>query len=229
MRFRFAVGSLGVAALLGALGLLAGACSSSSGSGSSSGGTEGGTDPGTSPDGGPGDGASGGDSRVPAPPNDCKLAEMTGIVDITPTFLTYDPPTTVPPSMKGGTLNGKYKIDKATVYLPTQTKGVADPTKSTGTVNGWAVFNGKNYRIYLKAALTITTVIGPQAQNTDVASQGGFTVASAALTIDSACDVTPPIQAEYTFTDDGSGKATLLVKVPGTYGDSYMQLEATKN
>lgn len=224
MRNSFVFGSFAVVALACPLALLSASCSSSS---DSTPGTEGGsTEPGS--DGGAGDGAKGADGKVPAAPNDCKIAEVTGVPDVTPTFLVYDPPATAPPEMKGGTLSGTYKVDKATVYLPTQTKGLADPAKSTGAVNGWAVFNGKDYRIALKSALSVASVLGPQAQNIDVTTQGGFTAAGATLTIDSACDVTPPQQAEYTFTDDGSGRATLLIKTPSTYGDSYLQLDAKK-
>jgi hypothetical protein len=164
-----------------------------------------------------------------APPNDCKLAEITGVADVTPAFLTYDPPATAPPAMTGGNLGGRYKVDKATVFLPTGSKGLADPTNSTGTVNAWAAFEGTNYRLYLKANLTISSIAGPQSLVFDIASQGGFTVVTSTLVLDHACDTKPPTEAEYTFTDNGSGRATILIKTTSTYGDTYLQLDAAKN
>ena len=35
-------------------------------------------------------------------------------------------------------------------------------------------------------------------------------------------------EAEYSFTDDGTGHATILVKTTTPYGDTYLQLDATK-
>src|SRR4051812_39179264 len=231
MRFRLGIRSLGLVGLLVPLALIAASCSGSSYSSNSPTDSEGGPiDPGTSPEGGSNDGSSGGgDTGIDAPHNDCLLAELAGVADVVPTFTTYEPPTTAPPAMTGGTLSGKYTVDKARVFLPTQTKGLADPTKSMGTVNAWAVFDGKDYRLYLKATFTISSVLGPQMQTADVVSQGAFMVAASALTIDHACDKAPPTTvADYTFTDDGSGRATILIKTPSMYGDTYLQLDASK-
>ena len=226
MRFRHAFGSLVLATLL-PLAIVA--CSSSSSDGTSSGGTpEGGTPPGTTPEGGVGngDGAPGTDGATTG--NDCKLTALTGVADVTPTFL-FDGPTTPPPAMTGGTLKGKYIVDKATAYLPSATNGVADPAKSTGTVNAWAVFDGTSYLIKLKVDFTIAIKGGaPQAQTSDVTSQGGFTTATAALTLDYACDTKPADQATYTFTDTGSGRAQILIKTTTPFGDSFLLLDAAK-
>lgn len=168
------------------------------------------------------------DTEASKPKNDCKLAAMTGVADVDATFVTYAAPSEVPPAMTGGKLDGKYRVDKAKVYLPSGTAGLADPKKSTGTVNAWAVFDGTNYRIALKASFTISSVLGSQTQGTDTASQGGFTVSSATLTLDHACDTALADEADYSFTDNGGGRATLLIKTPTTYGDTYMQLDAQK-
>lgn len=218
---RFRLGSL--AALVACpLVLLAVGCSSSNAGTAAE--SEGGTGPGSSPDGG--DGGAGSDDA--APPNDCKLVGLLGVPAVTPTFAFFDPPQAGPPPMAGGTLNGKYRVDRATLYLPTQTKGLVDPAKSSGTVNAWAVFSGKDYRLSLKSSFTLDSVAGPQSQGSNVASQGGFTVAAAALTLDHACDPVPPQEAEYTFSDNGSGRATIVVKTTSTYGDTYLLLDAAK-
>ncbi|CAN5856079.1 hypothetical protein BH11MYX4_BH11MYX4_55190 [soil metagenome] len=232
MRFRPVVGPFGLAALLASLTLLASSCSSSSSNGGATGAAdEGGTPPGSATDGGGGksDSAQAADGAPAPPSNDCKLAALTGVADVVPTFVFYDPPASAPPAMTGGTLNGKYLVDKATVFLPTQTKGLADPSKSTGTVNAWAVFDGKNYLLNLKASFTISSSLGAQMQGTDVTSQGGFTVATAALTLDHACDTKPADEASYSFTDTGGGRATILIRTATTFGDTYLQLDAAKN
>lgn len=162
------------------------------------------------------------------PKNDCKLDALTGVTDVAAEFVTYAAPSTVPTAMTGGKLEGKYKVDKAKVFLPSGTAGLADPRASTGSVNAWAVFDGTNYRIALKASFTISSVLGPQSQGTDTVSQGGFTVSSANLTLDHACDTAITDEAEYSFTDTGGGRATLLIKQPTTYGDTYLQLDAAK-
>src|SRR4051812_40102982 len=51
------------------------------------------TDAGTKPDAAP----------PPAPKNDCKLAEVVGVTDVAPTFVTYASPSVVPATMTGGT------------------------------------------------------------------------------------------------------------------------------
>lgn len=229
MRIRHVLGSFALAALL-PLTLAAEGCSGSSSSGPGAADTDAATGPGSSTDGGTGksDGAPAADG-APAPrANDCKLTGPTGVADVSPTFLFNDPPTIAPPAMTGGTLKGKYTVDKASVYLPTQTKGLADPAKSTGTVNAWAVFDGTSYFLYLKASFTISSVAGAQMQGTDVSSQGGFTVASAALTLDHACDTKPAGEADYSFTESGNGRAQILIKTSTTFGDTYLLLDASK-
>lgn len=230
MRFRLAFGSLVLAALL-PVAIAAGGCSSSSNNAATTGTEEeAGTTPVVTPDGGAGksDSAPAADGAPPPPSNDCKLTALTGIADVKPTFLFDDPPTTAPPAMTGGTLKGKYIVDKATVYLPSGTKGIADPATSTGTVNAWAVFDGTNYLLNLKAAFTIASSIGPQMQGTDVTSQGAFTTATAALTLDHACDTKPADEASYSFTDTGTGRAQILIKTSTTFGDTFLLLDAAK-
>ena len=227
MRLRHVLGSLALAALL-PLTLAAEGCSGSSSSGPGASDTDAAT--GSTTDGGTGksDSAPAADGAPAPPANDCKLAGLTGVADVTPAFLFDDPPATAPPAMTGGTLKGKYTVDKATVYLPTQTKGLADPTKSTGTVNAWAVFDGTNYLLNLNASFTISSVAGEQKQGSSVTSQGGFTVAGAALTLDHACDTKPADESEYTFTESGNGRAQILIKTSTTFGATYLLLDASK-
>ncbi len=91
------------------------------------------------------------------------------------------------------------------------------------------MFSGTNYRLYLKADFMIDSVLGPQAQGSAVASQGGYTVQTATLTFDHACDAKPPEEAEYTFKDTGIGHATILIKQTTPYGDTYLELDAVKD
>lgn len=211
-------------ATLGFLGFQGGACSSGStatippeGSSGSSG-TSSGGDAST-------DGTTGGDAKVPGT---CDLAAVAGAAKVDGTFAIYDPPTTVPVATKGGALAGKFKVTKAKVFLPTGTKGLADPAKSKGTVTGWAVFEGTRYRIKLDADLTINSVLGDRPQKIAVDSQGGFTVAGDALTVDQSCDAPDSgTNAAYTYTSAGD-TATLVVKTPvETFGDAYLEIEAT--
>lgn len=173
-------------------------------------------------------GATAPDSAAPPKKNDCKLAALTGVADVSPEFVVYAPGA-LPAVMTGGTLKGEYVVDKATVFLPSGTAGLVDPRASTGTINAWAVFDGTNYRLYLKAAFSISTMAGPQAQGADSASQGAFTVDASALTLDHACDTAIAQEADYSFTDTGAGRATILIKTPSPYGDTYLQLQAAKH
>ena len=145
------------------------------------------------------------DSAPPPPKNDCKLPELTDVADVTPAFIVYASPKDVPPTMTGGTLLGNYRVDAATVFLPSGTAGLVDPRTSTGKVNAWAVFSGTDYRLHLKADFTIASAAGPQAQGADSVSQGAFTVNGAALTLDHACDTAIAQEADYSFTDTGGG------------------------
>ncbi len=174
-------------------------------------------------------GAGATDSAAPTPKNDCKLVDLAGVADVAPTFTTYASPSVVPATMTGGTLQGEYKVDKATVYLPAGTGNLVDARNSTGSVNAWALFNGTNYRLHLKADFTLATVAGPQAQGTDTSSQGAFTTTGPTLLLDHACDGALTDEADYSFTDTGNGRATILIKTPTPYGDTYLQLDAAKN
>lgn len=174
-------------------------------------------------------GAGGGDAATPPPKNDCKLPDLQGVVDVAPTFVMYASPNVVPQTMTGGTLQGEYKVDKATVFLPSNAAGLVEPRSSTGSVNAWALFNGTNYRLHLTASFTLATVAGPQAQGTDTVSQGAFTTTGPTLALDHACDGALTDEADYSFTDTGNGRATILIKTPTPYGDTYLQLEAAKN
>lgn len=169
------------------------------------------------------------DSAPPAPKNDCKLPELTDVADVAPTFVVIAAPKDIPPMMTGGTLLGNYRVDAATVYLPSGTAGLVDARTSTGKVNAWAVFSGTDYRLHLKTDFTIASAAGPQAQGDDSVSQGAFTVSGPALTLDHACDTAIAQEADYSFTDTGGGRATILIKTPTPYGDTYLELDAAKN
>ena len=169
------------------------------------------------------------DSALPPPKNDCKLAELTGVVDVTPAFVVYAAPVDVPPAMTGGALAGSYRVDAARVYLPSGTAGLVDPRTSSGKVNAWAIFSGTNYRLHLKADFLIASAAGPQAQGADSVSQGGFAASGPALTLDHACDTAIAKEADYSFTDTGNGRATILIKTPSPYGDTYLELDAARD
>ncbi len=159
----------------------------------------------------------------------CGLPEITGVADVKPTFIQYDQAKgTVPPAMKGGKADGKYKVDKATVYLPASVKGLAKPESSKGTINSWAIFDGKSYRLSLEADLSIDSIIGPQPTKEDVVAQGAFTATGEKIKLESSCDSSKPVpDAELSFTENGA-RATLLVKTKVTQGDVYILLEGTK-
>ncbi|HEY8076513.1 MAG TPA: hypothetical protein VIF62_20455 [Labilithrix sp.] len=162
-------------------------------------------------------------SPPPPPTKDCSLEAVTGLPDVPASFVLA-----APPAMTGGTLDGEYGVEKVTVYLPTGLAGVVDTKASTGTVSAWAVFKGSRYRLHLKADFAIATSFGPQTQSIDTESQGGFTTNAATLLLDHECDTAIADEADYAFTDDGSGRATLLVKSSSPYGDVYMAMDAIK-
>ena len=177
----------------------------------------------------PADTGAGKDTTAPSPKNACDLPQVVGIADVAPVFVVYASPSTVPSVMTGGALKGQYKVDGARVYLPSASAGLVDPKKSTGTINAWAIFSGSNYRMHLKAAFEIASVAGPQMQGTDTETQGGFTVSGGIITLDHACDGAVADEADYSFKDEGGGRATILIKTPTPYGDTYLQLDAAKN
>lgn len=164
----------------------------------------------------------------PAAKNECKLDAMSGVADVVPSFVVYAMPNEIPSEMTGGTLSGGYAVDGAKVYLPSGAEGLVDPAQSTGSVNAWAVFDGANYRLHLKADFTLASVQGPLSQGVDNESQGGFTTNGEVMVLDHACDTAIADEADYSFTDDGGGHATILIKTSTPYGDTYLQLDATK-
>jgi hypothetical protein len=160
------------------------------------------------------------------PKNDCLLAAMTGVAPVTPAFVVYASPNVVPPTMTGGTVAGQYAVDGAKVFLPAGTGGLVDTSQSTGSIVAWAVFDGKNYRLQLNGDFTLMTVAGPQSQSVDTESQGGFTASGSTLLLDHACDTATAGTAGYSFTEDGTGHATILVDLQTVYGETWLELEA---
>jgi hypothetical protein len=146
---------------------------------------------------------------------------------VSPSFTVYDPPGTQPPATKGGAIDGKYTIDKATVYLPTSVKNLVKPAQSTGTVNGWAIFDGANYRIDLKADLQVQSVIGAQPQSVAVADQGTFKATNDAITLETSCSGAAAPAAAITFSQDGA-RGTLVIKQSTSRGDTYLVVEAAR-
>lgn len=164
----------------------------------------------------------------PPAKNECKLDAMSGVADVVPSFVIHSMPNEIPLEMTGGTLSGEYAARGAKVYLPSGAAGLVDPEQSTGLVNAWAVFEGAKYRLHLKADFTLASVQGPLSQSVDTESQGGFTTNGEAILLDHACDTAIADEADYSFTDDGAGHATILIKTPTPYGDTFLQLDATK-
>jgi hypothetical protein len=173
------------------------------------------------------DAARSNDPTPPAPP-DCSLAALPVAADVTPQFVILGPGQ-APPAMTGGALGGSYVVHAAKVLLPSAGAGIVNTAESKGRVSAWAVFAGSRYRLYLSADFTIATSFGTQAQGASTESQGGFTVSGAALTLDHACDTAPANEADYSYSDLGGGHATLLIRTPTPYGDTYMQLDAVAN
>ena len=170
-------------------------------------------------------------AATPAPPAapDCSIDALAAPPAVTPRFVVEQPPAVVHPAMSGGALDGSYVVDRATVFLPSASAGLVDLEASKGRIASWAVFRNGRYRLSLDADFSIATSFGPQAQHVVSTSQGGFTANGPALLLDHACDAALTDEADYSFTDVGSGRATLLVKTPTPYGDVYLQLDATKN
>lgn len=160
---------------------------------------------------------------APAGP-DCSLAALADVGTVDAVFVAAG----APPAMTGGVLDGEYVVDDAKVFLPSGSAGLVDTRASSGTISAWAVFTGTRYRLSLRASFTLATVAGTQSQGVDTASQGGFTTSGAAIALDHACDAALTDEADYSFTDDGSGRATILIKTPTPYGDTYLALAARK-
>ena len=86
----------------------------------------------------------------PAPEGPTSATSSPGVAAVSPTFKIYNsPPGTVPDTMTGGAVGGQYKVDKATVYLPSGTAGLAKPDTSDGNLVAWAVFQGTSFKFSL--------------------------------------------------------------------------------
>jgi len=170
----------------------------------------------------------------PADPSSCNLPDVTGATPVAATFKIYDPQAgTVPATMTGGSVGGTYRVDKATVYLPNNVKGLAHPDTSTGTVTAWAVFQGKNYKLSVAYDFSIDSAIGPQAQTSEKHGAGTFSVDGPKISFDTACDPANAItNVELSFTDHGDGgvlviKTSVDTPIVGP-GDAYIELGAVK-
>jgi hypothetical protein len=185
----------------------------------------------------PAPGAAGGASEAapqtpsdPAAGPDCSLAPLSAsVADVSPVFVIEAPPGVVPPTMTGGALGGAYVVEKAKIFLPSASAGIVDVAGSKGRIASWAIFAGPRYRLFLDATFTIATSFGPQSQSVSTESQGGFTTSGAALKLDHECDTALTDEADYSFSDEGAGRATLLIRTPTPYGDVYLQLTARKD
>jgi hypothetical protein len=178
-------------------------------------------------DGGSDGGDSGAEAAAPRVPASCALRAVVGAAAVTPTFANLAPPSVVVPTMTGGTVAGRFKFTRAAALLPAETASFVDPTKSSGSVTAWAVFEESSYRLHLDVALVVaTSVSGNQAQTTSVDSQGTWTTSAASLVLDPSCDTATPAAAEYSFTGT-PGSLSLLIKTKvGPFASaSYLQLD----
>src|SRR5204863_5902505 len=95
-------------------------------------------------------------------------------------------------------------------------------------VTGWAIFDGRNFRVSLKGDLQIQTIIGKQAQAIDVVDQGTFAATNAAIKFETSCKGGTAQQADVQFSENGA-KGTLIIKqAVENRGDAYFVLEATR-
>jgi hypothetical protein len=160
----------------------------------------------------------------------CTLGELTATA-VAPTFEVYDSAAGVaPPAMTGGKLEGKWRVDKATIYLPTEIKAFAKPASSKGTVTSWAVFRGSAYRLSLLVNVTIDA--GENGQfpfAKDARARGTFSTKESAIKFETACEEidSETRDAEISFTEKGN-RGTLVVKFKSTFGTSYLELDATR-
>jgi hypothetical protein len=187
----------------------------------------------TPPSATPGGDDAGADAPPPtAPPSACTLADITGVASVNPTFKIYKPPTSQPDTMTGGTIAGKYRVDKGTVYLPTNLESAINLDKCQGTLTAWADFEGSDFKFHMDYNFDIDSVLGPYQFKDTVKDSGTFTINVATLVRETTCDPTaPPQNAELSFTDNGT-RGTIVVKTtvstPLGPGDVYVQLEASK-
>jgi hypothetical protein len=224
--------SFSFAAAIATASFVVGGCSSSDATAippASDGGTVPPNDAGASRDGA---GAPLDDGGLPGKPpaNACKITPVGGALPVTATFKNLAPPDVQPTPMKGGAPTGRWKAIKATNFLPKETAQFIDPTKATGTLTGWVVFEGSSYRLRLLIDFTVKTALGDQVQKNDVDTQGTFTTAGEKLTLSPVCDApgsaggqTP----EYTYTaDNGALRLVIKTRIAQVNADTYVEIEA---
>lgn len=184
----------------------------------------------TGGDGGAAIPADAGATPPPPPPAACSLPAVNGASPFNATFKNLAPPTVAPATMTGGNPSGRWKMVKATSYLPKESAALVDPTKASGTVVGWVVFQGSSYRQRLALDFTVPTPLGNQVQKTDVDSQGTFAVQNEKVVFTPSCDAPGPTADApvYTFTA-GSGTLKIVIKskVAQLNADTFLEIEAT--
>lgn len=166
----------------------------------------------------------------PADPVACTIPAISDIATVSPAFIVQDEDKGIvaPVAKGGGNTAGTFRVDKATVWLPESLKGLVKPESSTGTVVAWASFRRDQHRFNIKVDLSVDSKKGPQKQNTEVASDGTFTLdAKGVFKVATSCPGSTAPTTEVSFLDQGA-RVTFLLRVPTNRGDVILALEANR-
>ncbi len=131
----------------------------------------------------------------------------------------------LPPQMTGGSLQGRYVVRAATVYLPEAAALVARLDTSRGTVKAGFAFVGRGFRLQMSGDITVDSLIGPQTRATTLDGEGTFSSQNAKFVAETTCGAVPQIQGEITYTARANG-ATFLLKTTELQQDVFIELEA---
>jgi hypothetical protein len=169
------------------------------------------------------------EAGIPAEAGVCTLPAIDGVADVTPTYTLIDPKNGVSaPVPTGGNTQGTFKVDKATVFLPSSLKGLVKTDTSTGTVNSWATFDGARLRLSMHADLKIDSKKGIQEQKNDVTGAGTFALQNGIITVETTCDGAPLPTDQVSFSDLGA-RGQLIFKITTSRGDVYLVLEGPRS
>jgi hypothetical protein len=132
------------------------------------------------------------------------------------------------PSMSGGSEEGLWIIDTASLLLPSGVGWLVSTSRSHGTARGFVEFHGGKHRIQVKGSIDVQPIFGSAVhQETEMNESGSYVVTGSQIDFTPNCTSTAPYE-QVQFTNSGT-RGTIVVQVNTDYGTAYFVLEGNKS
>lgn len=131
----------------------------------------------------------------------------------------------VTPTASGGDPSGRWVIDDATLWLPSQAAGLVDVSMSWIRGTGWATLEGGRYALSLDMGFRVEAVVGGLTRGIVLGATGRYELRGTELVLTAECMSTPAAQGSITgfrVSRDAPERGRLFIELSGMAGRSTL-------